>query len=498
MTRLPLLLIGLTSLVSASFGTPYEQVLQTQKMVEERVNALVRLYDPQGFSIVTIKLKMEAEPLPGSPFLFEDYTLPGDDRIDIESIDARLITRLETMPDDAVSLVRESLLPFAATIRVSVKQVQPPKIETTIPEMRISYPEGKSWLSPLLSTLSGQALLGAFFLLVFTAVIALWRLGQGMERGAGNLAGSLTQGLGALKDSLQDGGLGGGSSETAMTFASSGTSSSNSGSAILTMSNESCLSLLSDCYWCGKDEYAAFLWEQFGIAQRLSVIAAWPALERYVRNFQSVTPRDLGLHTDVNYLNPLPFFRQNNAALTEIARKAPALLSKLSPLRSETLLLGVQERLDLQAKSGSGDAIPDFKTMAPSPERSLRAFSKIRLSTESGENEAIALRELPVEAKEQFITLAWMVQLPKEKVSGILESFTARDLALAWVGPAPLLAYLSDCVSPKKKDLVESYRKTVVPSRDSEAFHRLHRLSMDAFRQMRAAVDQGDDHAQAA
>src|SRR4051812_10977208 len=94
-------------------ATQYEQILQTQHLLEERVNALVRIYDPQGFAVVTIELRKQKEQLPGMPFYYEDFMVPGEDKIDIDRLDITVISRLDELPSDAKTLIADSLRSFS-------------------------------------------------------------------------------------------------------------------------------------------------------------------------------------------------------------------------------------------------------------------------------------------------------------------------------------------------------------------------------------------------
>lgn len=495
------IVLGMIAAVGVRAGQ-YEQLMQTQRLLEDRVNALVRLFDPQGFSVVNIDLKKEREPVPGMPFFYDDFTLPSEDRLNIERLKVSVISRLDALPEEAQSLIREALRTFSPRVEISIKRVPQlaPAMRPPIPEMRVSFPENSNWANSLFGNPLVLGAFGVFALLSIFGIVILWRLSGGLRQGIGSVSSSLNQGLAGLKESLE-GGIGGSATTEsgALTTVGGGVSATFGTSAWPQLSTESCLALLADCYWCEKDGYAAFIWDQLSVTQRMNVVTAWPALEKYIRHVQGVVPKDLGLHSDVNYLSPVAIHLFDNASLTEQVKRFPGLLRRLSPLRSDALGIGVEERLGLQAKAGESATLPDWTSLPPSKERTLRSYPKVRLVSENGEAEAINLRELPVEAKEQFITLAWMVQLPRERVTHLLDGFSARELAQAWVGPSALLSYLSECLAPKKRELVESYRKAVAPSRDSEVFTRLHRLSMEAFRQERErAQGEGIPNAQAA
>src|SRR5690606_18432886 len=112
---------------------------QTQRLLEDRVNGLVQLYDPKGFSVINIELKKETQPLPGVPFYYENFMVPGEDKLDIERLDVTVISRLEELPEEAKSLIQDSLKSFSKRVKVDLRRVPPlaDGVRPPVTEMRL-------------------------------------------------------------------------------------------------------------------------------------------------------------------------------------------------------------------------------------------------------------------------------------------------------------------------------------------------------------------------
>ena len=463
-------------------GGVYLEVLETQRAIEQRATSLMQMYDPKAMAIVTIELKKTEVDLPASPFVYEDFTVDPS-RLEIERINVRVFSSLRKESADARKMLESSFANLAT--KVSVEWV-PVKTPEDIPQtVRLQFPAMDKVATTMLQSPYAIGFAGAFLAMMLFGVGAMFALGRNISNTAGKVSGILADGVTSMKDGSA--GVGGRDSSREMVAKGNATGAAAGDNSIFSaFSAQSCLALWTDCYWCEADDYAAFAWSQFSQVQRLDLVKDFPATERYVRHLEKQTPLDYGLHGETAYLNPLPFFPLDNNSLTGLVLKHPALLTKLSRLRSEALNLGLGERIGLQRMALQRTDLPDFSTVRASAERVMESFGRISLSTENTETEAMNLRDLPITTKEQFLTLAWLMQLPKEKVTGILDKFTARELASAWIGPRALLEFLNQCLPEKKRELVMSYRATIKPSRNSRAFLLLHSAAMAAFKDANA------------
>lgn len=482
----------LFALMPAAPGVAYgdDPLLAIQRSAEERASSLVRFYDPQGFAMVELVARKTKSALPGVPFYYDNYLVEQAEKPEIERLEVTIVSRLKQLPPDAVSLVEQSLKPISNRVQIRFKQIVPAAGTQAPPaEVRLSLPQDGSLFDSLFKSVPFLLSLGLFLILGCAIAGSLVVLSRGIRAGMSDVSA----GLGGMKESFQ-----GGPSRAAPSVAAVSALSPATSASWNQLPVESVIALLGDCYWCEKDGYAAFVWSQISITQRVAVVASWPVLEKYVRHVQNSKAEDLGLHNDVNYLSPLAIQRLNNKAVLEQVKLFPAVLRRLSPLRSDHLEIGVQERVVLQEKAKSSNQFPDWAAMKPSEERRIQGYPAVHLVSDARETEVLSLKSFPLEAKEQFVSIAWMVQLPRERVVEVLDGFSARELAQAWVGPASLLQYLGECLAPKKRELVLSYRESASPSRQSEAYARLHRAAIEAFRKGTLDSREGGAHAKAA
>lgn len=298
----------------------YQHALQVQQMLEERVNALVRFYDAQAFSVVNVLARKNTVELPGAPFYFEDFRISEVDGRLFEKIDVSIVSRLKDFPSELPELVKKLLAPHAPLVLVELKRAPAATQSQFVrPQMEIGLPSSVGvWLG-----------IGILLALLGALAFSLRGVSKGVETGAKNLATSLSQGVASLAEA---GGLGSSSTVQASALTSA-TAAGASSDGWDQMSTATCLALLSDCYWCYQDAYASFIWERLSVSQRMAAVAAWPVLSQYVRHLAGVKAMDLSLHRDVAYLSPVDVHLWDNTVLTEQTKSHPALLERLSPLR---------------------------------------------------------------------------------------------------------------------------------------------------------------------
>jgi len=84
-------------------------------------------------------------------------------------------------------------------------------------------------------------------------------------------------------------------------------------------------------------------------------------------------------------------------------------------------------------------------------------------------------------------SLAWAQNLGDDALRNVLDGFTARDLASAWIGPARTLARFERLMGDRKASLVRRYLSRERAERGSAAFRALHGAIVNALGQGRAA-----------
>lgn len=247
---------------------------------------------------------------------------------------------------------------------------------------------------------------------------------------------------------------------------------------------EGVLAILTDCYWSENDPYASYIWKRIPLELKHSLVKKVSFLEEYAKYISTLEEKNLGYEQDPYYLAPIPVFHINNRILTELIREYPALFGLISDLRKESLTLSLKERIIItEIDWGEDIEIPDFTKIEPSPIRYIKNNTKLTISSIDEEIEVLEMENFPIELMEQIPTLAWLAFLDDNRISKIMQKFSARELAKAWIGPEEILERLLEILPGRKQDLLQSYKETIIPSRESYVFRTLHRESIKVFRE---------------
>jgi len=222
-----------------------------------------------------------------------------------------------------------------------------------------------------------------------------------------------------------------------------------------------------------------------------------PALEDYGRFLMTVSESDLGVDQDPSYLRPLPIAHLDMQSLTKITLANPRLLFKLSPLRSAALRLRPKERLLLNTTAEKEANHPELKN-ADLPElprtsstpRFLKRNIMIEIHTEDEELEVLDMADKTLSLVAQVPSLGWLRMLPRETAVEILRPISARDLATAWVGPAPILEETFGFLSDKKKEMLKSQLERTTPSRQSPVLIFIHQRIVEELQQNTLLLNQ--------
>lgn len=87
------------------------------------------------------------------------------------------------------------------------------------------------------------------------------------------------------------------------------------------LSSESLVALLSDCYWCELDTYAAYIWLKLSVNTKKEVLGLWEFMSEYVNYISQLEPTIQSYHKDPYYLTPLDFKNYNNNQIRELISK---------------------------------------------------------------------------------------------------------------------------------------------------------------------------------
>ena len=244
---------------------------------------------------------------------------------------------------------------------------------------------------------------------------------------------------------------------------------------IAQMPEVSVLALLTDCYWTGEDAYAGFLWKRIPYSLRLQLIEHMPTLFEYGSFIAQIPEVDLGYEQDPSYLVPLPIHDVNMQQLTDKVRLHLSLYSRLSILRNKALPITALERLKLhKLNPASLPKEPQDLAFHQSPVRILRKPLLISINSVKDEMEVLAIKDIDFDLIKAAPSLGWLMRLPPETVEKILQAYSARDLASAWIAPPQVLTHLAARIGGKKLALVNAYLEKNSPSRQAPAFEQIH------------------------
>ena len=113
--------------------------------------------------------------------------------------------------------------------------------------------------------------------------------------------------------------------------------------------------------------------------------------------------------------------------------------------------------------------------------RVLKRKTKIYFENVEEEQEILEM-DLPLETKETVYTLGWLADINEDKAKEILQGYSARDLATAWIGPDYVLDKLMGYMPVRKQDLLKSYLETTEPNRQSPVFQGLHEAAIEVMK----------------
>lgn len=430
--------------------------LQVQELMERRITPLIRTLDSQAQVFVQLELSEEPAAPAENAYLFNPEGLLVDEKIKFKKFQILVVSRLEEMPLPTKNLIKKLTRDINVTPQIVMEPLESSKTEFSAPattkvqiEGLEKAQEGFSSMGQLLFSAMG---LIAFVLCVIGAVVVV-TFKQSPDSDKSNHQAK-PNGR-AVRRSEEEGYLEG-------------------------FSNESFVSVLSDCYWCQEDGYASFVWQGVPLHQRKNVISETTFLSRYIETLTGKEGQDLGCLDHPYYLSPMAVNHLDNAALTEMVKKYPVLISRVSPLRAKNLNLTALDRvrLELAAEGKDGEKTPDFKEVPMGKQRVFSRKAPITIASVEEESALVKLKGISFELKSRIPSLAWLLELPEQKRSQVLESLTNEELAMAWVGPQDVLEKLKKSLSVERRAELSTWLGRVRPNRKSMGFKKLYELSL--------------------
>ncbi len=235
---------------------------------------------------------------------------------------------------------------------------------------------------------------------------------------------------------------------------------------------ESAVALLSDCYWCHQDDYAAWLWLRFPASLRTAVLERWTEARGYVKSLSSVVPAARSHHAHPNYLNPIDLSSVSQQGCEQWVRKNPGAWHALTPLRQAHIAMPLKERVRFE-----GTRTDSLKFPSPPTAQNKRVVtSAMEIVDLSDEDELALLADpsfVPVDLRKHVPSLVWVALLSPADRERLLAPVPAKDLAEVWMGPSRVLQIIEASLSPEKRKRVSECRTQIKPTRNSETMQYL-------------------------
>lgn len=481
-----------------AFANGLSGEVELEVALEKRISPMVLRFDPNALIRVNVTLKKISAPLPGTAIEVQDFSGGGENATVTEADISSTVVTIYTSKDEFPSFIRkeitDALTGMRPTVKVSVMtdeqknslkgsdDNEAQKMEDLIREFLDNYGEQSRSLYLYLSLALGLVLLltvGAGTGVAFTLqkkganemsrlvenrlVPVLKELGVNSEEKGGNRGGPtvLQATLTASPEALRGGGGGG----------SGGTSEA---SDVTSLSVEALEALMTDCYWCGHDTYASWLWSVMSPEQRNAIFSSVKLDREYLKFIQALPKERYEDHLDPIYLNPPAL---HHVSQQDLARWVEGFLpgfQLLSPLRQATLPISLKTRLACASE------VIDEKTKVPGfPEKKSqkRNIKKIHKFADPTFEDETTILHNPTMVKEeirpQLKTLVWLALRPLEYRKMVFTQYSAEQLAEAWHGSPEVLARLAEALPDKKRQMLEGYLRSIPPNKKSPVFLRL-------------------------
>lgn len=455
------IMVGLALFIMSFSALAYPGALESS--VEEQVLKTLIPFDSKAVVIVEIEEKRESEKLPMLPF---GITTPKKGKRDnslLKSMRISIFSSVRELPLSTQKLLSTLKERFEIIPEISLSHISEAPIEKSVISVNP--------LSPL----------QIFYVAAFLCFLLLfWFQSRSIQKSARVIGDSFSKGASGfykqnerLFDELEDyqHGLANLVDKTDENWDK--------------WSQESLIAILSDCYWCEQDEYASFIWKGLSISKRGEIIIKETLPAVYFQKIVKLEPKDLHKQDDPYYLSPLPIEHLDNNDLLNLVKEESYDVESFSSLRREHFPTGLQERLQMALKKVGKKADHNFLKKQPaSPKRHLLAGDIFRFVDTLEEEEVLKTPGVSLDLMKSFPSLGWLLHCPDEKISLILDSFSARELASAWIAPQYVLLRLTESLSPKKNELLQATLLKVEPSRDSLVYNQIIQRTFEVLEEL--------------
>jgi len=459
--------------------------------LEKKVFKIVRAYDELAVAVVKVSYSRQAQvKLPASPFIISNKFIQEQP----EKVRSILITIISVLDisDGVKKIISDSTTIDGVVPKIEFKEFpkgflpQNEKVDydKLVDKLIAGWWSRVEERSPAI--IGGSAFIG--FVILFFGIMAIL---SGRKR-LNIMDKSIKSLVGAIQDS---GGSGGGGAGLAASYSSqlspglapldqrAGEAADEVSAYLNELSMEGLIALLMDCYWSREDSYAAFVWNRLKLERREAILGSMQDLDEYILFLSGISEVDRGYASDPYFITPLAINESDNVSLTEAIRSEPSLLNRISSIRLQYLDLSASERISLRKDAEGLDAGLASPRLEKSEPRDLRRKMVIKVNSIEEEQRLASMDEIDLETKEEVQTLIWAEGLSDPDLESILNQFSARDLAEAWVGPEDLLSKFSKMLPLRKLQLLENYLKKDPGSRNSQSYLAMHKMIVAYLRQ---------------
>lgn len=482
--------LTITLSATEKYSEKYEVAFVTDS-IDREVSRLLKKFDSDAYLIVDVKLQTQTpKPLPETPFAISNLTIENENGVPVvDFLKIGIYTKMQKLPEPVSQLLQDIGDKYGVAPNIKINSLPDFYLEEKRQKKAEIEELDQVTLTKQFLRKNSIALGIAGFALLFLFLITIFTVKQFNSK---KLKKIVDDGSAKISEAIQSGS--GFSSSPAITQMSSAEENSSASSLasrpdtsgqdnkiLSELPTDSLVAILSDCYWSEQDQYANYLWSNMSLQQRTQLLEAHPFLKDYSSFFCNKSAKNLNLHNDPYYLNPIKIDHLNNESLTQYCRQHPVLLQTLSSLRTDSFKLTARERIQFQDFYDPNATLPktDLEKASASPLRKLTKKAKLSIQTIAEETEILTLN-LDFETKEQVPSLGWLLELSDEKAKEILSSFSATDLATAWVAPTHVLEKLRSHIPEKKWNLMASYQENIKPRRESPVFMEIHKRTMQA------------------
>jgi hypothetical protein len=490
-TFLILVVLMMSTTKTYALDERQEKVMMVQHDLELRMGAMIKSFDPAAFIYVKIVPDITETQLPMTAFMFEDLKMSADGKLKLKSLEIHIFSKMEKLPEGVEAYI--NLLSSEYSIKPTLKLEKialPADLERLEKERKEEEQKKADAKKPFFqkheTEMIYSGIAGVFMILVI--------LGFVLRRSEGKQMQSAVQtSLQGLSKALESSGMGGAQAVQAQAKdKDKGMQlevNTSAKSIWESFTLESLAALLSDCYWCELDQYAAFIWKKIPLDKKVELIQKVNFLADYTKLITTIEEDDLGFEQDPYYMNPLNINHVNNALMVGEVQKRAWLITRLSKIRATNLPLKAKERLDLFMKSREmavvTDGDLDFSKLTASALRIIKVMEKIQINNLEEEKEILESNIRDFDLMSHINTLGWVKDLSETEVAEMLNAVSAKDLARAWVSTPDVLEYMQKQIPEKKWQLVQNYLESAAPDRNSAEFNTLYTLVIEKLRAKR-------------